>query len=334
MTEPTGYQTACEAKFLAVDVNLFAADGCALPFDLYEDTAGAFVLLARAGQPISGKLLAPLIRRRGRAFVPQDQRAIVGSFIERRLAEINCSPCDDHVQAKIIHSAAEVILADMHANPLGGGNLRRCEVLARTLVSSLARGGPAFRSISALFRKDYYSFLHSLHVCVYGVALCRHVLSPDKAALRAFALGALSHDVGKTFLNPAILNKPGPLTAAEFAQVRRHANLGWDMLRLQGVTDPRIRLVVQGHHEKLDGSGYPLGLAGRQVQPVSRIAAIADIYDALTTDRPYRKAMTADEALDLMRTMAPHQLDAEYLEAFAGLIRQNRLAETVRPADR
>ncbi len=88
-----------------------------------------------------------------------------------------------------------------------------------------------------------------------------------------------------------------------------------------GLTDDVIRDVALYHHEKLDGSGYPIGLAGEQISPASRIAAMIDIYDAMTTDRPYRQAMAPEEALQLMANeMAPHQLDSEYLNVFYRLI--------------
>jgi HD-GYP domain-containing protein (c-di-GMP phosphodiesterase class II) len=134
--------------------------------------------------------------------------------------------------------------------------------------------------------------------------------------LRRFGLGMLLHDVGKSLVDIQILNKPSRLSELEFIQMQAHPLMGWRALEQQGVNDGIIRQAVLMHHEKLDGSGYPSHIQAKDLDAPARLAAIVDVYDALTTDRQYRPAMSHRQAVDLMRnTMLGDHLDPEYFTA-------------------
>jgi len=137
--------------------------------------------------------------------------------------------------------------------------------------------------------------------------------------LPTLALSARLHDIGKTRINGDILKKPGPLTDEEWAEVRRHPLVGADMLSSVLCLDA----VVQGvrhHHERYDGKGYPQGLAGPDIPLVARVIAVADSYDAMTSDRPYRRALRPSEAAAEVLRNAGAQFDPDWAEALFEIV--------------
>jgi HAMP domain-containing protein len=159
---------------------------------------------------------------------------------------------------------------------------------------------------------------HSKRVTRLAMELGRE-LGLEHGALDRLYRGGMLHDVGKLGVPPHILDKPGRLTEAEFAEVRRHPALGATILGPLSVFRDIIPLVVQ-HHEKFDGSGYPEGLTGTEICLEARILAVADVFDALGTDRPYRPAMPMERVVEILRKDAGSHFDPYVIEAFMALL--------------
>jgi len=152
---------------------------------------------------------------------------------------------------------------------------------------------------SAIDARDPYTAGHSMRVGDLSAQLGQNMGLPAPA-LHHLRVGGLLHDIGKIGVSDAVLQKPGALTPEERALIQQHPQVGLRIL--QGTDLPReVLSIVGGHHERLNGGGYPLGLTREEITVFPRIAAIADIYDALTTKRPYRDAMTPEEALKILR---------------------------------
>ena len=166
---------------------------------------------------------------------------------------------------------------------------------------------------------DDYTFAHSVNVCVLSMMLGA-ALGYPVTKMQELGMGALLHDIGKTLVSPALLNKPGKLEPEEMKTVQTHTLLGFEILRQRKSLPTTVAHVALAHHEKLDGSGYPLNLKGEQIPEYSRIVAIADIYDAITSDRPYREAFLPHEAYNIMMEMSGPQLDPIILASFFQLI--------------
>lgn len=168
--------------------------------------------------------------------------------------------------------------------------------------------------ISAIDAKDNYTHGHSERVARVSVCLAEN-LHLSKREVHTLYLGGLLHDIGKIGIDDSVLNKPGALTAEEFAQIKQHPQLGYDILR--GVRQlERILPIVLHHHEAWDGSGYPHGLTRDETPLLARVAAVADAFDAMSSDRPYRRGM-ADGKLDaIFREGAGRQWDPLVVEAF------------------
>jgi putative nucleotidyltransferase with HDIG domain len=167
--------------------------------------------------------------------------------------------------------------------------------------------------------KDAYTLGHCERVADYACALARDV-GFDEITMFWFRIGAVLHDVGKTAVPSEILNKPGPLTPDERAVMEQHAAIGAELLR--DVDFPwDVIPIVRSHHERWDGSGYPDKLAGENIPLAARITCVADVYDALTTDRPYRLGFSRSEACVMMRQDSGRVFDPELVPRFERLIR-------------
>ncbi len=165
--------------------------------------------------------------------------------------------------------------------------------------------------------KDRYTHGHCGRVADLATALARR-LGLEDDALMWFRMGAFLHDVGKTETPTEILNKPGPLTEVEAEVVRRHTVAGDSIVTaLDFPWD--IRPMVRSHHERWDGDGYPDGLRGREIPLTARILCVVDVFDALTSDRPYREALSRDQAMAIMARSSGSQFDPEVFVTFVGL---------------
>jgi putative nucleotidyltransferase with HDIG domain len=171
--------------------------------------------------------------------------------------------------------------------------------------------------------KDAYTLGHCERVADYACALARDV-GYDDITMFWFRIGALLHDVGKIAVPSEILNKPGHLTPEERAIMETHAAAGYDMLR--DIDFPwDILPLVRGHHERWDGRGYPDRLAGEEIAVSARIVCVADVFDALTTDRPYRRAFTWDEALSMMGKDIGTMFDPDLFPRFERIVRSSNV---------
>ena len=176
---------------------------------------------------------------------------------------------------------------------------------------------------SAIDARDVYTAGHSRRVSTYAVAIAREMKLPAEE-LDVIREGALLHDVGKIGISDRVLQKPGNLSPEEFELIRRHPLIGRRIIeRVEGLS-PYLH-IVELHHENYDGTGYPWQLLGEQIPRDARVIHVADAYDAMTSDRPYRKGMTPEEALGILKANAGTQFDPDVVAAFVRL--HGRLAQ-------
>ena len=189
-------------------------------------------------------------------------------------------------------------------------------IFRKDVLSHIERGYPeALQAlVAATEARDAYTRGHSRRVTEVSVAIGQR-LGLRSDALRRLAWGAELHDIGKIGIPDGILNKAGPLTVEERELVNQHPVIGWDIARSARSLGSLLE-VIRWHHERADGRGYPDGLDGDEIPLGARIVAVADVWDALTSDRSYRPAFTPERALDIMRAGRGTQFDARCLDAF------------------
>ena len=171
----------------------------------------------------------------------------------------------------------------------------------------------------AIDAKDQVTHGHIRRVQCYAVGLARALGITDELSLKGIEAGALLHDTGKIAVPEHILNKPGKLTPAEYERMKSHVTVGADIL--SGIHFPfPVIPYVRHHHESWDGSGYPDGLKGEDIPFGARILAVVDCYDALTSDRPYRRALTTDAAIAILRERSGTMYDPRVVEAFVRVL--------------
>jgi HD-GYP domain-containing protein (c-di-GMP phosphodiesterase class II) len=191
--------------------------------------------------------------------------------------------------------------------------------IVNELDDAISRQPAAMLSVLRLKNKDDYTYLHSVAVAALMIALGRQLNAEDDV-LKDLGMAGLLHDIGKVGVSDTILNKPGPLDAKEMSMVRMHPQIGWDTLQNQAGISPVALDVCLHHHEKIDGSGYPEQLAGAKISFQARMGAICDIYDAVTSDRPYKNGWEPAEAIRQMAKWQNGHFDREIFHAFVKLI--------------
>lgn len=197
-------------------------------------------------------------------------------------------------------------------------SVEKLAVQLRHAVAQLSSQPRLGLGLAALQRLDDYTYLHSLSTALISMGIAIR-LGWSESATVELGLAAILHDVGKTMVPAAILQKPGPLTANEWQLMRRHPEYGCAMLSRQGNVSDAVLQAVMQHHERIDGSGYPQRLKGSAITEQAKIIAIADVYDAMTSDRCYKPSTAAHRALE--QILSNEQLfDTTYSQALITML--------------
>ncbi|MBI2400891.1 MAG: HD-GYP domain-containing protein, partial [Deltaproteobacteria bacterium] len=217
-------------------------------------------------------------------------------------------------EAQRLRGEAELLVREFLQNARLGKDVDTGKVTGTVgrMVDSVFRNQDALTSLARLKSFDDYTFAHCVNVCILSLALGRQ-MGLERADLEDLGTGAILHDIGKMLVPDKVLNKPGKLTDEEFAIMKTHAELGGDMLSGAKINEAAMLVALQ-HHERYDGSGYYKGLAKSEIHIFARIAAVADVYDAMTSKRVYQPGMVPEEALKRLYLMRGTHFQPEIVE--------------------
>jgi putative nucleotidyltransferase with HDIG domain len=226
---------------------------------------------------------------------------------------------DDRSKVTLTHSVRERVaqgIQYVYNTPDSGEIAQATSTIADDLMKAIDGNDAIAIDISALKTSDEYTFKHSVDVATISMIIAKQQnLSANE--IREIGIAGLLHDIGKTKVPPEILNKPAKLTNEEFEIMKQHSVYGYHMICERDEFSQAICLGVLQHHEKMNGKGYPLGVSNEKISPYARILTVADIYDALVTERPYKAAFSQRDAVEMIMSMTT-ELDFNAMKSFLG----------------
>jgi HD-GYP domain-containing protein (c-di-GMP phosphodiesterase class II) len=204
----------------------------------------------------------------------------------------------DEVRNKAVQGVRNIMTHAISDNPADKtAAIVKAKEIVEALMEEIQKNSDLMVNMVDLKVFDEYTYYHSVNVAilstVVGVAI-----GMNRKDLFALGLASLLHDLGKVFIEKEIISKPGRLSEDEFSDIKRHSELGYTYLRSMFEVPVKASMGVLHHHERYDGSGYPKGLSGEEISLFGRIIAVADVFDALVSDRPYRKALLPSDAME------------------------------------
>ena len=312
------------AQFLPIYLDSLRPDTVPA-FNLYLEHGSDMVLYRSACTPFSEETRQSLLENNvTRLFVTsQAQRAYCRYLEDNLRAVASDTNIKESVRAGIIYDSARFLVEDLFAKPTMGENIRRSEELVESTVGFVLTGRAAFENLLKVMSFDYSTYTHSINVCALSLALGQTAGIRNPKELKVLGTGALLHDIGKTRIADSILNKLDPLTGAEKNLIRKHPEWGYDIVKDTDLIEPDSYYPIVQHHERENRSGYPRGMASQEIHVYSKIVAIADVFDAMTTKRVYRSEIDAYPALRIMFA-DEGAFDTGLLEQFARMLVPDR----------
>jgi len=323
-------EVSAEDAFLPVSSSVLRR-GTFVPFDLHlklvsgQADVHQYMLYRRSGLPFTDEVRTDIERSAlNTLYVSPDQASSYREYVEGNLGDVlRDESIELPERAGILYSSVQSAVEDLYSDPRSGDLVQRGTAIVHNTCDFLFRQEFALRHLMRVTSYDYYTYTHSVNVFVFSMCLAQRVL-PQDDALFDFGFGSLFHDIGKSEIDPAIVNCKSRLSPEQFETMKLHPVFGHEILLGHGGVGEVGLDVARHHHEKLQGQGYPDGLRGEEVSIYARIAAIADIFDALTTRRSYKEAMDPYNALKLMNEKMANDLDAALFRAFVKMVGEQR----------
>lgn len=309
------------SAFFAANLDGLLADSVA-PCDLFlRSRDGSYVLYASHGT-IFDEGHCQQLRAAGlnAIFIRREETTLYFNHLKNTLLALVRDPrTPDVVKAKAVHSSCCEVLRQVLEEPRAAF-LAQAEEIIATTVGFIVSGDGAVRHLIDLTAYDHATYVHSTNVGIFAVALARKVYGHSaEHDLKRLGAGFFLHDLGKRQIPLEILNKPGSLTSQERQIVNLHPENGHRMLLSGSLLTEEAKVITLQHHERDDGCGYPYGLKAGDIHPYARICRLVDVYEALTSKRPYHHQRSTFEALKLMREEVLVDIDRSLFEEFLGL---------------
>jgi len=292
---------------------------------------GHRILWTREGNQVTQEQINKLVESgQKEVFIDLEEEIIYEQYLETHLGDIlaNQSSSEDQ-KAEIFSKVSTNVVKDSFETSLGLGTmdydtLRRTQSLVKNALILIAETH-SLKALSKMIGHDYKTYEHATKVLWFTVAFLRK--NPDileqieptyltfdetqkKELLKQCGVGAILHDIGKAFVSQDILNKNGPLTTIEWEMIKRHPLNGLAML-LDSECPVFVKKAVLHHHEDFNGSGYPMGLDGQNIHILARVLRIVDVFDAMTSRRPYKEAMSPTMVAQIMIGIPPEKIKNE-----------------------
>ncbi|OFZ83083.1 MAG: hypothetical protein A2583_12760 [Bdellovibrionales bacterium RIFOXYD1_FULL_53_11] len=265
--------------------------------------------------PESGIYKPETLARFESIWMREDDLGILMSFASEMLLAAK-GPIKELPQEKRVESlrrSAVMVVEDLFVNP-SPENITKSTRVVGSFVSMIMNDPGAFLVLARLSSHDPYTLQHSVGTAVNSIIVGKKAGISSEDELEELGLAGLLHDIGKTKVRIAIINKEGPLDESEWREMRQHPKAGYDIVKNNPQISFRAKRAILEHHEDKNGGGYPNGLKEHETDLFSKIICICDIFNALTTNRSYAKARSIFDALELMKNKMQHKINSNLFE--------------------
>jgi HD-GYP domain-containing protein (c-di-GMP phosphodiesterase class II) len=323
---PTDDSPCLAAQFTCVPLSVFRIQRTAA-IDLYCKLEGdAHPVLYRSPSiPLTDRDIEDLKKRGHRALYVAnvDFNAFGNTLSESLQSTLDDSAIPAEEKFSFLQSAtAAEVNAAFHAI-----KCERAVTLAQTLAKQisqlLAQNTIVPRKLFAMVRHDFYTFTHVTNVASFAALLAEKLGFVDPGDLEQITAGALLHDIGKRFIPSSLLGKKGMLSDIEWNMIKEHPQRGYeDLCEREDLSEGQL-MMVYSHHECVDGGGYPVGMVGDEIHPWARLLAVVDVFDAITSHRPYRTPMKLAEGLEYLQRHAGTHFESDIVKCWTSAMQQN-----------
>lgn len=306
-------------KYFLVDKTVITKNSI-LVYDLYKRNSNKKAdLFLRKYMPIVDDVYASLMSEHCVLYVHEDEKLKYDNH-QIDLAAKNVVP----QQMVALYSNFSNNMNQFFENPESLSNYKVAKANVQSLVSTVLNTQCNASSFLSTLVYEYYTHTHSLNVCVYAISLGKN-LGLGKEALDELGTAAMLHDIGKSKINKNIINRNGKLSEDEFKEIQKHPVHSWNILKQLGIKNKNILAGVRGHHEKLDGTGYPDNLMSKDIHIYAKIIGICDVFDAMTTKKTYKDSKNTFETLILMKKQMRNHLDSVLINHFILMLKEQNM---------
>ncbi len=270
-----------------------------IPFSLYIHRNLGFELLLKSSPSLPAKIPSDLFKTEGDIMIKISDIPLYNEYLESLEKNPSSGRNIKELKTIAIKEKSKILMKNILQDPRSGENIKESSKLVEKIATSIFNDKETLYDLISIKNYDYYTYTHSVNVAVLSIGMGITIGLPEDQVAK-LGIGSMLHDIGKSLISPEILNKPSKLTAWEYQIMKNHVIDG-ERILLEHKYFPKdsFSAVIQ-HHEKLSGKGYPLGLQASKINLYGKIIAIADCYDALTTQRPYKPALTPFKALSII----------------------------------
>ena len=224
-------------------------------------------------------------------------------------------------KCEVLYATTIALTRELTSAPPEGKDIKKAVKLTENTINLVLKNPNAFQHLFNISNHDFYTATHASNVSIMLVSFAQKIGISDPAILNDLGTGGLLHDVGKVFVPTELLNSKERLSDDDFIIIKDHVSKGLRQLEEHADLSDFIMKLVAEHHEKMDGTGYPKGLRGEEISPQGRLIAAVDMFEAMTSVRPYRDTgMPISQAMDLIQDMAPEKLDQQIVNSFVQFI--------------
>jgi HD-GYP domain-containing protein (c-di-GMP phosphodiesterase class II) len=309
-----------EDEYIRVNLEWLSVDR-AYEFDLYFPIRGEYVLLCRKHLKLTASMTTKLNKKKT-LFIDKREAGVFQDYMEDNIGMIlkdQAKPMKEKSEA--VYAVTTNLINDLLQDPKAA-SINKMKNMVDSQLDYVMHNPGAVNSLMSITEHDYYTYTHSMNVAIYLVGLGGE-MELGSQEIQELSMGGMLHDLGKSKISLDIINAKGKLTDEEFQEMMAHPEIGVQLLR-DVDTDKKVPencyFAILHHHEKFCGGGYPQNKKGDEIHLYGRMTKVCDVFDALTTKRSYKEAMTSFEALRLMKEKMLEELDPDIFNTFLGLM--------------